>query len=123
MTLRCLSNYDFKATVLPNVWNCLPVAQTLDPLTLLFITAANGSMQKVMYPIVKSAAETTNTPVVLLSGVEFENQPLLNSIQATTPPQLYFLDSTGTVASMSKYIGLRRVDSLVDAINAYKVVQ
>lgn len=118
-----VSNYDFKATTVPNVWSCLPVAQTSDLVTLLFITSASTSMQRVFYPMVKTAAELTKTPIVLLNGMEFDNQPLINSIQASSAPQLFLLDATGTTTPTMRYIGLRRVDAIVDAIQALRKAQ
>lgn len=118
-----VSNYDFKATGVPDVWCCLPVAQTLSQVSLLFITSESNSMQKVYYPIVKAAAASTNTPIVLLNGLEFENQPLLNSIQATSTPQLYLLDATGTVTPKAKYVGLRKSEFIVEAIRLLERAQ
>lgn len=125
MSLPFVNHNDFKATSSEKVWNCMPIAQTVDPVTILFITGPSGlgSMQRVLYPIVQEAARETDTPIILMNSFEFDNRPILNGLQATTFPQIYLMDVTGTITPESRYTGVRKKDALIEAIISLRMSQ
>jgi hypothetical protein len=124
ITKQCLLNLlrsgDFKRTLVDNTWNCLAVAAKDDsPVTLLYITGSN-SMHNVYHPMVSAAAESTGTPLWFLNGYAYDNQPLIHSLQGVPLPQLYLMDSVGTIAPRSRYIGLRTEEAIKQAIIEYQ---
>ncbi len=113
---KLLRETDFKATLVENTWNCLPVAaQDEYNVALLYITG-EGPMHHVYLPMAVAAAAESNIPVYCLNGYEYQNQPLIHSLQAQPLPQIFLLNAVGTVNPSCRYKGLRRQESLVATI-------
>ncbi len=120
MSSQFVTERDFKRTLVENTWNCLPVASKDDsPVTMLYMTGSNP-MHTVYLPMVLAAATASNTPLWFLNGYAYDNQPLINSLQGTPLPQLYFMDSVGTIAPRSRYLGLRTEEAIKEAIILYQ---
>lgn len=118
-----VTEHDFKRTLVENTWNCLPVAAKEEaPVTLLYITGSN-SMHTVYHPMTAEAAEEMDTPLLFLNGYAYNNQPLIHSLQGLPLPQLFLMDSVGTIAPRSRYIGLRTKEAIKQAIANYQINQ
>jgi len=63
--MRLLKDTDFKATIVNNTWNCLPLAgQDENSVTLLYITRA-GMMQNIYHSLAAAAAAEAEVPLLL----------------------------------------------------------
>ncbi len=114
--MKLLKETDFKATIVDNTWNCLPVAaQDQYNVALLYITG-EGPMHNVYFSMAVAATVETAVPMFCLNGYEYKNQPLIHSLQAQPLPQIFLLNAVGTVNPSCRYTGLRRQEDLVAAI-------